>query len=304
MPKERTHGLMRPLGILTCGVLLSACGSSASPNYATDLVMSLCPGGGCTSVAPADLPAAQSETVAILQARATTAGASAEITATGSASVEVKTSLPTTSALALFGVTGRLSFASAVFGPADPRNAQFLRDQGSRYDMTQLDDPLWYPPGYHWMFDRVLSGRNITSATTGVDQNGQPAVEIAFDDGGAAEWSILTTRVAQQPAGSPGNRVAIFLDNQVLTAPQVIAASSRSTQISGGFTVASAATLAAQINAGALPADIYIISVNGTSYSPSPSAPFIAPTPTAVLPTYAGVPPTIPTPLPQSSPVH
>jgi len=81
-------------------------------------------------------------------------------------------------------------------------------------------------------------------------------VTIQFDSNGANEWSKVTTAAFQAGQGTPTNRVAIFLDNIVITAPGVISPSSNQTQITGNFTQASAQQLADQISAGALPADI------------------------------------------------
>jgi len=99
----------------------------------------------------------------------------------------------------------------------------------------------------------------------GVDSTGQIAVNITFNDVGATEWSKITTAAFNAGASSPFNRVAIFLDNNVITAPNVNGVSSNKTQITGNFTSAQAQALASAISAGALPAEIATVSSTAVS---------------------------------------
>ena len=90
--------------------------------------------------------------------------------------------------------------------------------------------------------------------------SGAIAVDINFNSTGATEWAKITNAafsVYQTDPTSPNAQIAIFLDNQVLTAPQVTGGGqSNQTEITGNFTSDSATQLASLISAGALPADI------------------------------------------------
>jgi SecD/SecF fusion protein len=175
-------------------------------------------------------------------------------------------------AKAAVGTTAKLHFAVPVAGAANPADPKFLADQENLFDPAQLANTQFYPTGYHWKIDDNLDASDVQAADVGTDQSGQIAVNITFDDKGASEWSKVTnaayTFYQQSPSNPPPQaRVAIFLDNQVLTAPVVQGASSNRTQITGGFTSQQAQDLAAKISAGALPAEIATVQSNEVSAS-------------------------------------
>ena len=125
-------------------------------------------------------------------------------------------------------------------------------------------------PGYHWKIDDALDASDVTSADVGTDQKGGIAVNITFNDAGATEWNKITTAAyaftQQNPSAPPPQaQVAIFLDKDIITAPVVQQPSSNQTQITGGFTSAQAQTLASDISAGALPAEIATVQANVVS---------------------------------------
>ena len=95
------------------------------------------------------------------------------------------------------------------------------------------------------------------------------AVDINFNAAGASEWSKITNAafaVYQANPSSPTAQIAIFLDNQILTAPQVTGGGqSNQTQITGNFTSDSATQLASLISSGALPASITTVASNTVS---------------------------------------
>ncbi len=228
------------------------------------------PGSTCRSGLDAhggDYPKAQAETLPILQQRVNGLGvAEAVLEAQGDDKIVVQ--LPGISldeAVKTIGTTAKLHFATAVEGAPDPNSPAFLSDQQGLYDVNQFSDPSFYPPGFHWKIDDNIQATNVSSAAAGIDQGGQPSVNINFDGQGASEWGKITTAAAKVAKGEPKNRVAIFLDNKVLTAPQVNEPSSAATQITGGFTTQTAKDLANQISAGALPADISTIQSTSVS---------------------------------------
>jgi preprotein translocase subunit SecD len=165
-------------------------------------------------------------------------------------------------AVQTIGTTSRLYFATAVAGAAtNPPSAALIRDQEGHYDTAQFADSLFYPTGYHWKIDDNLDATDVNTATVGTDTTtSQIAVDINFNSAGAAEWAKITNAayaVYTSDPSSPMAQIAIFLDNDVLTAPQVTGGGqSNQTEITGNFTSDSATSLANLISAGALPAEI------------------------------------------------
>ena len=238
----------------------------------TELTIAICQGlnnpagSGCRNGLPpnATLASAQAATITVLQNRVNGLGVS-EATVQAQGGDQVLVQLPgvtISKARQVLGTTSRLYFATAVPGAADPSNPQVLNDQNRLIDPAQVNNANDYPPGYHWKIDPNISASDVTSAVAQFDSTQQQwAVVINFDGTGASEWSKITTTAngfyQQNPSNPPAQaKVAIFLDNDVLTAPNVVGASSNQTQITGRFTSDSASQLADQISAGALPADI------------------------------------------------
>jgi preprotein translocase subunit SecD len=82
---------------------------------------------------------------------------------------------------------------------------------------------------------------------------GQPVVSLEFNLEGTKKFAEISARNIGRP-------VAIFLDNQIVTAPTVQnAITDGKAIISGDFSVAVAKTLVIQLNAGALPVPIKIV---------------------------------------------
>ena len=166
-----------------------------------------------------------------------------------------------TQAVQTIGTTQKLYFATSVPGAPDPSSASFIADQQGLFDPSQFSNPTLYPTGSHWKIDNNLQATDVNSATVGQDAtSGAIAVDINFNSAGATEWAKITNAayaVYQTDPTSPNAQIAIFLDNRVLTAPQVTGGGqSNQTEITGNFTSDSATQLASLISAGALPADI------------------------------------------------
>ena len=100
----------------------------------------------------------------------------------------------------------------------------------------------------------ILSGDNLINAQPGFDQQSNEAiVSFTFDRIGAKKFGRATSQ-------NVGKRVAIILDNKIISAPVVNEPIlSGKGQISGNFTFQSATDLALMLRSGALPAPLKII---------------------------------------------
>src|SRR6266540_2872405 len=105
----------------------------------------------------------------------------------------------------------------------------------------------------------ALSGGVVGDARAELDPQFQTRWQVAieFRDTGGRQWAQLTGKAACEPAGDPGRRVAIVLDRQVISSPQVDPSvrcgqgiSGGTTVITGDFTDKEARDLALLIRAG------------------------------------------------------
>jgi len=101
----------------------------------------------------------------------------------------------------------------------------------------------------------ALTGRYLQKAEIIFDKNtNKPMVSLQFNDEGAKIFEELTTRNVGKP-------LAIYIDQQMISAPTVQEAiSGGRAQITGNFTIDEAKKLARNLNAGALPVNINLIS--------------------------------------------
>ena len=100
----------------------------------------------------------------------------------------------------------------------------------------------------------VISGENLVDAQPQFDnQSNQPLVRFNLDRLGAQTFGRITTE-------NIGRRLAIVLDNSVISAPNIREAiTGGSGTISGGFSFQEATDLALLLRSGALPAPINIV---------------------------------------------
>ena len=100
----------------------------------------------------------------------------------------------------------------------------------------------------------VISGDNLIDAQPQFDnQSNQPMVRFTLDRLGAQKFGRITTE-------NVGRRLAIVLDNSVISAPQIREAITGGTgTISGGFSFQESTDLALLLRSGALPAPINIV---------------------------------------------
>jgi SecD/SecF fusion protein len=258
----------------------------------SELTIAICrgynnpPGSGCRNgpINGTSIQQAQTETIPVLQNRVNSLGVSeATVQAVGSDQILVELpGVPLAEAQRVIGTTDQIHFATAVQGtvPAgaatnanycaeNPKDA-FCVAQQNLYDPSQLSDPTYYASGYYWKIDNQLPAADVVSASVGVatssaGSTGGPAVDISFNGSGANEWNKITTAAYNIYSGCisagtspcpPTSQIAIFLDNKIISNPVVISGNqSANTEITG-LTSSEASTLASQINAGALPAEI------------------------------------------------
>jgi len=126
----------------------------------------------------------------------------------------------------------------------------------------------------------VLDGSDVTNPVQGFDEgnggSGQPNVSFGFTEHGKTVFERVTKEIAERgrnallPGVSKANSVqhfAIVLDGQLITVPSIdfeqyptgIDATNGS-EISGGFTISSAQELASELQSGALPIRLALIS--------------------------------------------
>ncbi|WP_229840207.1 protein translocase subunit SecD [Streptomyces roseolilacinus] len=110
-----------------------------------------------------------------------------------------------------------------------------------------------------------LTGADVAEAKAVIDpQNGLGwYVDVEFKDGGGGKWARLTGQAACAALGDPARRVAIVLDDKVISSPQVdrevgcrTGIVGGSTRITGGFGGDEARELALLVNGGALPVPV------------------------------------------------
>ncbi len=99
-----------------------------------------------------------------------------------------------------------------------------------------------------------LTGKDLKKASVQFDpQTGKPVVSLQFNQDGAKKFAELTAKNINKP-------LAIFLDNQLVSAPIVQQKiTGGQAVISGHFTLDQAKELAITLNAGALPVPIKVI---------------------------------------------
>ncbi|MDP2948855.1 MAG: protein translocase subunit SecD, partial [Chloroflexota bacterium] len=102
--------------------------------------------------------------------------------------------------------------------------------------------------------EKVLTGRFLKAGGAGLtfDSLGTPFVELKFNSEGGKLFEQITTRLVGLP-------MAIFLDDEVISAPTVKQAISGGNGVIEGLSVDEGRTLSIQLNAGALPVPLRVI---------------------------------------------
>lgn len=143
-------------------------------------------------------------------------------------------------ALNLIGQTAQLSFK--------------LEDTANSEEST--DSQIPYPS----FIDTDLTSNDVQRAVAEVQPNEtgalEPSVKLVFNQEGTEKFRDITK-------DNIGKRLAIYLDEYILIAPTIQSAiPTGEAYITGGFDINTAKDLAIQINSGALPVPISIVSQN------------------------------------------
>ena len=110
------------------------------------------------------------------------------------------------------------------------------------------------PQGQLYLKKTNLTGSDLKQTSVGFDQKGLPEVQLVFTSTGAKKFADITQRLV-------GKTLAIALDNQFIETPTVQSAiPDGNGVINGSFTTDSANRLSTELNAGALPVPLSILS--------------------------------------------
>ncbi|MFF8102335.1 protein translocase subunit SecD [Streptomyces sp. NPDC016640] len=108
-----------------------------------------------------------------------------------------------------------------------------------------------------------LTGRDVEGAEALFDQQGGAGWHVTVDFEDDDGWARLTGAAACRPAGDPQRRVAIVLDDRIISSPQVdpsvacgAGITGGSTRITGSFSAEEAGELALLVHGGALPVPV------------------------------------------------
>ena len=114
----------------------------------------------------------------------------------------------------------------------------------------------------------ALTGEGVSGADAVLETGGWN-VSVDFNGAGGDAWGNLTAKAACEPAGDPKRRVAIVLDERIISSPQIdpsvacnVGIVGGETLITGNFNQAEADNLAVLIEGGALPLPVDIISLS------------------------------------------
>ena len=156
-------------------------------------------------------------------------------------------------AMKLIGDTALLEFVEAEWAPADESRltpekvkefygpeAYLDKVKTIRNGRVESEKPIV-------LKKTVITGALLKGSWPGVDEYGNPVVDIEFNGEGAKLFSEVTARSVNKP-------IAILLDKKIISAPNVREPiPSGRAQISGSFTVEEVQDLVIKLKAGALP---------------------------------------------------
>ncbi len=120
--------------------------------------------------------------------------------------------------------------------------ARWLQDQGiNDLEVLMIVDP-----------DLDIKGEDLAFAASTFDQNGNPAVAFNLTDSGSGRFFALTTN--NSPVGNRQRQLGIILDDDLLSAPNILQPIRTEGRITGNFTREEVDGLVAILKAGQLPA--------------------------------------------------
>jgi SecD/SecF fusion protein len=170
-------------------------------------------------------------------------------------------------AVRAIGQQAQLSF-HAVRGIAPPQSQQ---GQGQQPEGDTPGPGLELPDETGQRLElapAALTGEAVSGADAVLEAGGWN-VSVDFTGAGGDAWGNLTAKAACQPVGDPQRRVAIVLDQRIISSPQIdpsvacnVGIVGGETLITGNFSQAEANNLAVLIEGGALPLPVDIISLS------------------------------------------
>jgi preprotein translocase subunit SecD len=156
-------------------------------------------------------------------------------------------------AISVIGDTALLEFVEAEWAPADeskltPEKVKEFYGEEAYLDEHKImrgKEMVRVQPII--LKKAVLTGALLKGAWPGVDEYGNPVVDIEFNSEGAKLFAEVTSR-------SVGRPIAILLDKKIISAPNVREPiPSGKAQISGDFTIEEVQDFVIKLKAGALP---------------------------------------------------
>jgi SecD/SecF fusion protein len=166
-----------------------------------------------------------------------------------------------------------VAYDEQEFGPVDEEGRIVKRQAGDTPEALVLLDPM------------TVTGKYLTSAISGLDERGGPAVHFAFDREGAERFRQLTSQNRPSPTAPDVTRqLGIILDKKLISAPEIRETISDRGQISGGSMTDKEVDHVVQIlNAGSLPAALNKEPISEWTISPTLGATTVADGKRAIL---------------------
>lgn len=158
-------------------------------------------------------------------------------------------------AIKVIGDTALLEFVEAEWSPGDTRTVSLAKlkefyGSEARIDVVKGEQGSERPI---ILRKTVITGADLKGAWPGLDQYGNPVVDLEFNAKGAELFAQVTAR-------SVGKPIAIILDNKIISAPSVREPiPSGRAQISGNFSAAEVQDLIIKLKAGALPLPVKLV---------------------------------------------
>lgn len=162
-------------------------------------------------------------------------------------------------AIKVIGDTAQLEFVEAEWSPGDEKVLTQKKITEYYGKNARLDKVKEYRNG-QVIYEKpiilkatAITGADLKGAWPGIDQYGNPVVDIEFNSKGSDLFAGVTSRNVGKP-------LAILLDNKIISAPNVREPiTGGRAQISGNFNIDEVQDLIVKLKAGALPIPVRII---------------------------------------------
>jgi preprotein translocase subunit SecD len=148
----------------------------------------------------------------------------------------------------------------AALQASQPADAPLDAETQARIDRLQTDIEASEAAIADLFEPSELKGDKLVDALAGTDSAGRWVVSIRFNNQGGAEFAEITRAIA-----GTGRGLGIFLDNRLLSAPQVnvqyaeTGIAGGGAEISGNFNAQTANELAIQLKGGSLPLPVEVV---------------------------------------------